>query len=624
MPEVIDLISSDPPLPEEPRLQHVPVKSRQAAVGLTATSGLISSDFDFSALTDDFLDKPAKKRRVSDEKRSPPRQSVVTKRAPRPNPPVFSFSDDDFSLPPSNPRAQKKHQGRDADESDPIIFTSSAPEPSKKQHSTWSGPNHTQSEVITLDDDDDDLWKAIGNGSSGRGKQDEIQDFSDPFGLDDLDDSFGLSDPDVSTSKSGFSSKTAALLSTLNTAPEGNRLNNKAGSRPQKRKGATMDASAIGDFSDEVDGRAEPRQPAKKSGKLTTEEKEARAQARADAKAQRDLERQLEKERKRKLKEEKAKEKQLAADIADVNKLKVDRKDSTAEMILDISCSFEETIVGNQAIEFMKRLKVEYHFFTGPIPNVVKWRRKLNARYNEEAGHWEPAPFHISEEKHMLCLVTAQDFVDMVIDPPPGEERESLEEHVLKIKSAYPGYTVIYLIEGLTAWMRKNSNSRNRAYVAEVLSQYEPEPEPVSSQTSAPRRRGRKPKRKPETTPPVDDDTIEDALLALQVTHSCFIHHSAAPPESAEWIKNFTEHISTTLYRWERMDAHDANFCMESGQVKPGEDKLDVFVKMLQEVNRITAPMAYGISSQYSCVTDLIRGMQMHGPTMLEDVKVCY
>jgi ERCC4 domain. len=53
-----------------------------------------------------------------------------------------------------------------------------------------------------------------------------------------------------------------------------------------------------------------------------------------------------------------------------------------------------------------------------------------------------------------------------------------------------------------------------------------------------------------------------------------------------------------------------------------GEDKLDTFVKMLQEVNRVTASMAYGITNQYPSVTDLVRGMRMHGPTMLEDVKV--
>lgn len=625
MREVVNLISSDPPLPERPRPQNVPAKSRQAGVGRTANSRLISSDsIDISVFnSDDFLDKPAKKRRVSNEKRSPLQQSTVPQGPSRPLPSVFSFSDDDFALPPSNPRAQKYWE-RDTEESDPI-FTSSAPEPSKKQRSAWPHPNHKQSEVITLEDDDDNTWKSMGNLSTSRGKQDEIQQFSDPFGFAEFEDTFELSEPAVSASKSAFSSKTVSLLSGLNTAPKGNgpKASTKSGSRSQKGKGTTMAATAFRDFSDEVDEPAGLNRTAKKPGKLTTEEKEARAQARVDAKAQRDLERQLEKDRKQKLKEDKAKEKQLAADIAEANKLKVAKKDSTAEMILDISCSLEETSVGNQAVEFMKRLKVEYHFFTSPIPNVVKWRRKMNAIYNDEAGHWEPAPFHILDEKHILCLVPAQDFVDMVIDPPPGEDRESLEMHVLKIKSAYPGYTIIYLIEGLTSWMRKNSNTRNRAYRAEVLSQYEPEPAPTSSQASAAPRRGRKPKRKPETTPPVNDDTVEDALLALQVKHSCFIHHTAVAPESAEWIKNFTEHISTNLYRRERMNAHDAAFCMESGQVKPGDDKLDTFVKMLQEVTRVTTPMAYGISSQYSCVTDLVRGMEMHGPTMLENVKVC-
>lgn len=620
MPDVIDLISSDPPLPERPRPQYVPKPTRQAVVGLAANSGPNSPDsIDIPGFdSDDFLDKPAKKHRVTDEKRSPPRQCNAVYGPSRPRKLLATSTNNGLSLLPANSKSPKKYPRRDVEESDPIVFTSSAPELSKKQNSAWSKPTHGQADVITLDDDDDDFGMSTVNGSTRGGKRDEIQEFSDPYGFAGIEDDFALSDPVVSASASVFSSKTAALLSSLNAASKETKA--KSGSRAQKSNDATMAATAAGDFSDEVDEPAEPRRPAKKSSKLTTEEKEARAKARADAKAQKDLERQLEKERKQKLKEEKAKEKQLAADIAEVNKLKVDKKDSIAEMILDLSRSLEDTSVGNQAVQFMKRLKVEHHFFASPIPNVIKWRRKMNARYNEEVGHWEPAPFHILEEKHVLCLVPAQDFVDMVVEPPPDEERESLEVHVMKIKRAHPDCTIIYLIEGLRAWMQKNSNSRNRAYVAEVRRQYEPEPAP--SQESTGSRRGRKPKRKPETTPPVDDDTIEDALLALQVTHSCLIHHTAAPPESAEWIKIFTEHVSTHLYRRERFDAHDAAFCMENGQVKPGDDKHDTFVKMLQEVNRVTASMAYGISSQYSCVTDLYRGMLMHGPLMLEDVKV--
>ena len=415
-----------------------------------------------------------------------------------------------------------------------------------------------------------------------------------------------------------FSSKTAGLLSNLSTGRNGSGIPSpkKQCSRSHREEGSN---TAGLNLSDDLDEPIQPKRPIKKTSKLTTGEKEAKARARADAKAQRDLERQAEKERKQQLKADKAKQKQLEADISEVNKLKVDKKDSTPEMIMDMASSLEGSAVGNQTVEFMKRLGVDHHFFAGTIPNLVKWRRKMNARFNEDVGHWEPCPFHVKNENHVLCLVPAQEFVDMVIPSPDGEVRESLELHALKIKSAHPDCNIIYLIEGLTSWMRKNRNSRNRAYQAEVLRQYEP----TSTETSSAPSRGRKKKNKPETTPPVDDDTIEDALLELQVTHACLIHHTNTPSESAEWVKNFTEHISTIPYRRQRSDGNDAAFCMDVGQVKTGEDKQDTFIKMLQEVNRVTAPMAYGIAAQYPSVTDLVRSMGKHGPTMLEDVMVC-
>lgn len=622
MPDVIDLISSDPPLPDKPQLRQVPQSSVPLPSRPPPHLGQISSDsIDVSVFAnDDFLDKPAKKRRVSHEKRSPLRKATSVYESTFPDPgPSFLFSDEEFDLPPSNPAAMRKQPARNAEDSDPIVFTSSAPEPSTKSRlPPPRKPLHEPSDVIALDDDDDDFLKPMEKQGSNRFTQDSIEEFSDPFQMPGFADIISMSQPEPS--KTAFSSKTAGLLANLNASSKesGAKTTSKT-SRPRKPKGASLNAPGGFDLSDEVDEPDEPQRLKKKSTKMTTAEKEAKAKARAEVKAQRDRERQLEKERKQQLKEEKAKQKQLAADISEVNKLKVDKKDSTPEMIIDMSSSFEQGSVGNQTIEFMKRLGVEHRFVASQIPNVVKWRRKMNAKYNEAAGHWEPCPSHIQDEKHVLCLVPAQDFVDLVIPSPDDEERETLELHVSKIKSGYPGHKVIYLIEGLTAWMRKNRNSRNRAYQAEVLRQYE---QPSTEEPTTSRGRGRKPKNKPENTPPVDDDTVEDALLTLQVAYSCLIHHSGAPAESAEWIKHFTEHISTIPYRRERMEGNDSAFCMDVGQVKTGEDKLDTFVKMLQEVNRVTASMAYGITCKYPTVTDLTRGMHMHGPTMLEDVRV--
>lgn len=67
----------------------------------------------------------------------------------------------------------------------------------------------------------------------------------------------------------------------------------------------------------------------------------------------------------------------------------------------------------------------------------------------------------------------------------------------------------------------------------------------------------------------------------------------------------------------------DASFCMESGQVKTGEDKDDTFIKMLQEVVRITPSIAYGIAAEHPSVISLIKAFRKHGRDVLEDLQVC-
>ena len=66
----------------------------------------------------------------------------------------------------------------------------------------------------------------------------------------------------------------------------------------------------------------------------------------------------------------------------------------------------------------------------------------------------------------------------------------------------------------------------------------------------------------------------------------------------------------------------ETTFCMESGQVKTGEDKDDTFVKMLQEIVRVTPPTAYGIASEYPNVISLVEAFRRRGPNVLEDLQV--
>ena len=75
------------------------------------------------------------------------------------------------------------------------------------------------------------------------------------------------------------------------------------------------------------------------------------------------------------------------------------------------------------------------------------------------------------------------------------------------------------------------------------------------------------------------------------------------------------------LHRTQKMNIN-ATFCMESGQVKTGEGPADTFVKMLQEVVRVTLPMAQGIAEKYPDVTSLMKAFRRDGPLILENVSV--
>lgn len=671
MPEVIDLIDSSPPLqafhlqpPPSTQARHSSVRLSSPlppVVALAATTttafpasspNYISSDFDSSLFNFETPGRSAKKRKLTPQSKRP-----ALSPHPAPQPEVrpqtdaksstqnilnsdyslFAFSDD--LEPPSLPPVSRADAGTstaastmkttfsttpgtytgastynkktytwDGEESDPIVFTSSAPQPTTAKERQQSRSNKA------LDDSGTGNWPSIITIDEDF---DEIP--SDPFRASPEDVLDKLLDDSRPSLKPAYSNRTAALLASLRTDENTEKSTAKT-SRLKKSTTNHDDFDLDEDSLLDMPARPAEVSKANKRPKVDAEEKAAKAREREANREKRKQEKEAEKERKRMEKEEKAKEKQLAADIAEVNKSKTHKKESMPEMIVDMAQTFEGTSVGNQVAEYIKTLGAEYTFFESPMPNIVKWRRKKKSEYNEDAARWEPCQPHIATEAYVLCMLSAQDFVDMVISE---DDTQKLEAQVQRLKRAYRNCKPIYLIDGLTTWMRRNQNSRNRAYQAEVLAQVNAANNSIEdTSTQSKRKRPSKKSTKPEDTPPVADDNIEDALLELQVTHNCLIYHTNTAGETAEWIKNFSEHISTVPYRHVQMGNYDgAAFCMETGQVKTGEDKVDTFVKMLQEINRVTAPMAYGIASQYPSVLDLFHAMKKHGPTLLENVR---
>jgi crossover junction endonuclease EME1 len=350
-----------------------------------------------------------------------------------------------------------------------------------------------------------------------------------------------------------------------------------------------------------LDEKDSPKKPRKK---LTEEEKAQAAQEKLDAK-------EAEKERKRLARDDKARAKQMAADLAKVNTLRIHKSQATPEMIIDLPLDLEARLA-EQVRQFLAPLEVECTDRSSPIPNVVRWRRKVEAIYNKDKDYWEPCRKHIQDEEHVLCVMTAKEFVERAT----AAEGHDLDAHVLRMQAAFSGKTIIYLLEGLTSWMRKNRNVRNKQFTEAVRAQLDTSTAaaPPSSSSSG---RAKKP-------PPqyIDEDLLEDALLRLQVIHHTLIHHTAAPIETAEWLRAFTQHVATVPYRRARLRVEaDAGFCMEAGQISVGVDASDTFVQMLLQVARVTAPVAYAVRDRYGSVQGLIKGFEREGRDCLAEVR---
>ncbi|KAI1127605.1 ERCC4 domain-containing protein [Nemania abortiva] len=338
----------------------------------------------------------------------------------------------------------------------------------------------------------------------------------------------------------------------------------------------------------------------------STEERESEKRQKAQA-------RETEKERKRiekaRTREERVLQKEREKALAEVNKLRTDKKVSAPEMIVDIPASINSGLKV-QIEALLGELNVQHETWNSTVDHVVKWRRKVTSRFDEDMEIWKPTPMCIQDENHVLVIVQAAEFVHLAL----GEEGQDLEAHVLRMKSQFPGPKLIYLIEGLTPWMRKNRNLLNRQFASAVRNLVA-STEPITS-SSQPRRRNNN-----QSQEYIDEDKIEDALLSLQVLHGTLVHHTNAPVETAQWVTVFTQHISTIPYRKARDASADAGFCMESGQVRTGDGAKDTYIRMLQEMARVTAPIAYGIAIKYESVTDLIRGLEEEGPLALAECR---
>ena len=273
--------------------------------------------------------------------------------------------------------------------------------------------------------------------------------------------------------------------------------------------------------------REKERKAADKAEKARTKEADKIRKAR---------EKEEEKERKQLEKVKAAEDKKVQSDLAKLNKVQTDKKVTSIEMIVDLPSSLDSIVAGTIQ-RLLKPLKIEHSQWQSEDP-IIKWRRKVAAEWSEQSGQFEPVQEYIKNDNHVMYYITSEKFVDLV----RSGEGSDLDAHVLKLKTRFEDCTVIiYLIEGLMPWRKKNRNIKNRQF-NEAVRSHAPEHDGQSASQGT--------KRKTKEEEYVDDDLIEDALLRLQVVHKALIHHTNVRDESEEWVLAFTQHISTIPYKY--------------------------------------------------------------------------
>lgn len=471
----------------------------------------------------------------------------------------------------------------------------------------------------SLDDDDDDDTVRITSRVSkilSKSRDNTVIDKVVET-VEDVDDALNFP---PESSAGPVSDRTAGILANIKNRGKAGIVGKRKGSSkdpsasPKRTKTAKKPPvmAALSDISDDDDEEPAGPQPAKKKAKLTEEGKQAKAQERQAAKEAREQAKATEKEAKRLAKAEQAKEKQSLDDIAAVNTRKLDRKETAKEMIIDISTSLFETRLGTQVRQYMVRLEATSAAFTSPIPDIIRWRRKCIREWNSEAGRWSPRPEYIVSEPHTLVYLTAKTFNDLISASAPAE---TLSSHVQRLKTAYPNSKPIYLIEGIRTLIASARNALNREHEALFLSQI-PSASQESTSTSAPSRRHPKP-----PPAPISESALETALLTLQLTHKVHVHHTSTALESAEWIMQFMQHISTIPSKLELTQLNSlANFSFDAISEK-SDDPAQIWELMLQQVHGIKVNAAQAILYEWPDVGSLVKGFREKGEGLLKGVR---
>ncbi|KAJ6582721.1 hypothetical protein DFH09DRAFT_1309656 [Mycena vulgaris] len=326
---------------------------------------------------------------------------------------------------------------------------------------------------------------------------------------------------------------------------------------PSVRYQANLDESTDEEESPKKKSDASTSKAPRKPRKTDEEKAAAKKQKEMDA-AQKKAQKALEKTQKA---AQTAREKELRNEYKAVNKLVGDKKATLKDMELIFPPALAHEPVYAAFVAHVAQYDMSVSVADRNLVrryNVFSWRRTTNKEYDTVAREWLPVAPHVRTEEMYLIYMTADELARCI------QQEDGVKNVVREVRAACPGQ-IFLMVEGLTKYLRRTSGIRYTM---------------------------------PE---------IERAVAALQMTEHTHLLYVDSVADTVTRLYDLSADLGIKPYKL--IERSHLPFCSNTNQ-PPGAGLKDTWMKMLQQVHRVTESGAEGIAAVYPSATALFEAYE--------------
>ncbi|KAJ9475120.1 ERCC4 domain-containing protein [Pseudozyma hubeiensis] len=317
----------------------------------------------------------------------------------------------------------------------------------------------------------------------------------------------------------------------------------------------------------------------------------------------------------------------------EVNRLRTSKADTMRELIVDLDrtlFSAGQPFAGCQdsiTTRFEEEGASVQLCDSVVAPPLVRFRRKVKARWNAERRHWTPLDREeVRREGMVIVYIDAKEIVQQVAEGG-GEGLESWYGDLQRRLSVMNGgrepddgqqQQVFLICQGLVKHYSRLRANENRAYTARIRQQLAEnqltEDATTTASDAAPKPARRKGNAASDTATATASSSappqaiVERSLLQLKLIHRCYVIHAASLVDGVEWLHQLTSDLSLKPYKSLR-DTH-LSFAVDTGRNTTSSSSAAIYTMMLQQIPRVTPAISQSITTIYPSLHSLVSAYQ--------------